>query len=137
MSTTTKKIQVYSGIRKTAKATAYIMQGKGKVRINKVPVELIEPEVAREVILTPLELAGEYRNKVDINVSVKGGGFMGQAYASAMAIARALVGWFKSKELRERIEGFDRHLLVGDSRQTEPKKFGGPGPRRRRQKSYR
>jgi len=28
-------------------------------------------------------------------------------------------------------------MIVGDPRRTEPKKFGGPGPRRRRQKSYR
>jgi len=133
-----QKLKFYSGIRKTARAIATIMEGKGRVRVNQVPIELIQPEVARERMMLPLELAGEeIRNKYDINVKVKGGGFMGQAEAVAMAIARALVGITKSKELKERIMNYDRHLLVGDPRRTEPKKFGGPGPRRRRQKSYR
>ncbi|GBC75754.1 30S ribosomal protein S9 [archaeon HR06] len=133
-----QKLRFYSGIRKTARAIATIIEGKGRVRVNQIPIELIQPEVARERMMLPLELAGEnIRNKYDINVKVKGGGFMGQAEAVAMAIARALVGITKSKELKERIMNYDRHLLVGDPRRTEPKKFGGPGPRRRRQKSYR
>ncbi|MCS7116774.1 MAG: 30S ribosomal protein S9 [Nitrososphaerota archaeon] len=133
----TKAFELYSGSRKTARATAAIMPGKGVVRINSVPVELITPEIARERIMTPLELAGDLRDKVDIDVKVKGGGFMGQAEAAAIAISRALVGWFKDEDLKRRILEFDKHLLTGDPRQTEPKKFGGPGPRRRRQKSYR
>ena len=32
---------------------------------------------------------------------------------------------------------FDRSLLVNDVRQSEPKKWGGPGARARDQKSYR
>ncbi|MEM1525043.1 MAG: 30S ribosomal protein S9 [Nitrososphaerales archaeon] len=132
-----KAFELYSGSRKTARATAAIMPGKGVVRINSIPVELITPEVARERIMTPLELAGDLRDKVDIEVKVKGGGFMGQAEAAAIAISRALVGWFKDENLKKRIIEFDKHLLTGDPRQTEPKKFGGPGPRRRRQKSYR
>ena len=133
----TEKLLLFPGSRKTARATAAITSGKGRVRINGVPVELINPEAARERILTPLELAGELRDKVDIDVDVKGGGFMGQAEAAAIAISRALVGWFRSEELKRRIMAVDEHLIKGDPRQTEPKKFGGPGPRRRRQKSYR
>jgi small subunit ribosomal protein S9 len=134
---TGRRVLLFSGSRKTARATAAITEGRGRVRINKIPVELVEPYVARERIMTPLELAGELVDRVDIDVTVKGGGFMSRAEACAIAISRALVGWFKSAELRDRILSFDRHLLVGDPRQTEPKKFGGPGPRRRRQKSYR
>ena len=102
-------------------------------------------------MLVPLEIAGDIRDKVDISVRVKGGGFMGQAGAAATAISRALVGWTKSKkdprdhplsksareELRERISEFDKYLISGDARRKEPKKFGGPGARRRKQKSYR
>lgn len=132
-----RKAKLFSGARKTARATAAIMPGSGRVRINNIPVELVSPELARLRILTPIELAGDYRERVDINVTVKGGGFMGQAEAAAMAISKALVNWFKSSELKERIVNFDRHLLIGDARQSEPKKFGGPGPRRRKQKSYR
>jgi small subunit ribosomal protein S9 len=82
---------------------------------------------------------------------VHGGGFMGQAFASAVAISRALTGQEKGgkdprehpftksvrEEISRKITEYDRHLLSGDSRQTESKKFGGPSARRRKQKSYR
>ncbi|MDG7050136.1 MAG: 30S ribosomal protein S9 [Nitrososphaerota archaeon] len=147
----TPKTEIYFATRKTSKAHVYITKGSGRVRINNTPAEMIVQEVAREVILSPLEIAGDLRSKVDISVRVKGGGFMGQAYAAATAISRALTGWTKSKkepkehpfpkqtrtDLRKRINDFDKHLLSGDARRKEPKKFGGPGARRRKQKSYR
>ncbi|HKW04771.1 MAG TPA: 30S ribosomal protein S9 [Nitrososphaerales archaeon] len=133
----TKKTKLYSGSRKQARATAAIMQGTGKVKINNVPAEIFSPTVARQRILTPLILAGELRDKVDIDVRVAGGGFMGQAEAAAMAISRALADWTRGQEIRRRIAEYDVHLLSGDARQPETKKFGGPGPRRRKQKSYR
>ena len=148
------KAGIYFATRKTASARVYITKGKGKVRVNNVPIDMIEPTVAREVILVPLEIAqkiGELRNKIDISVRVSGGGFMGQAYASATAITRALIGLTKNKkepkehpltkkeraDLRKAIDGFDKYLVSGDARRKEPKKFGGPGARRRKQKSYR
>jgi len=54
-----------------------------------------------------------------------------------MAIARAYLDQVKGASLRERMAAYNKYLLAGDPRQTEPKKFGGPGARRRRQKSYR
>jgi len=134
---TIRKLKLFSGMRKTARATAAIYPGRGRVRINKVPAEMLEPEAVRERILTPLELAGSLRDKVDIDVNVSGGGFMGRADAAAVAISRALVGWFRNEELKKRIVDVDKHLLSGDPRMKEPKKFGGSGARRRRQKSYR
>ena len=74
---------IYFATRKTANAHVYITKGNGKVRVNNVPIDIIEPMVAREVILVPLEISGELRNKIDISVRVSGGGFMGQAYAAA------------------------------------------------------
>ncbi len=133
----TRKVKLFAGSRKSTRATAAISTGGGRVRINKVPVELVQPRVARERILAPLELAGPLRNKVDINVEVSGGGFMGQAEAAAVSISRALVGWSKNEDLKKRIVDYDVHLLSGDPRRKEPKKFGGPGARRRKQKSYR
>ncbi|MEK6864924.1 MAG: 30S ribosomal protein S9, partial [Thermoproteota archaeon] len=41
------------------------------------------------------------------------------------------------EDLRQRITDFDKYLISGDARRKEPKKFGGPGARRRKQKSYR
>ncbi|MFM8658624.1 MAG: 30S ribosomal protein S9 [Candidatus Nitrosotenuis sp.] len=147
----TPKTEIYFATRKTSRAHVYITKGTGRIRINNVPAEMINQESAREVILSPLEIAGDLRTKIDISVRVKGGGFMGQAYAAATAISRALTGWTKSKkdpkdhpfpkqtrtDLRKRINDFDKHLLSGDARRKEPKKFGGPGARRRKQKSYR
>ena len=96
------KTEIYFATRKTASAHVYItkaMTGReGKVRVNNVPIDMIEPEMAREVILVPLEIAGELRNKIEISVKVRGGGFMGQSYAAATAITRALIGWNKSKK---------------------------------------
>lgn len=132
-----KKFKLFSGSRKTARATAAIYPGTGKVRINGFLLETLPNELAREIISGPLKVAGDLRWKVDIDVQVKGGGVIGQAYASAMAIARAFVGFIKSPELKKNMLEYDKHLLTGDPRQAEPKKFGGPGARRRRQKSYR
>ena len=126
-----------SGKRKTAIARAVTRPGKGGVRINGFPLEILPIEAARMKIMEPLLLAGDVANEVDIDVNVRGGGFMGQAEACRMAIARALVSWTKSAELRKRFLAYDRTMLAGDPRQVEPKKFGGPGARRRRQKSYR
>src|SRR3989337_449457 len=93
----TSKTEIYYATRKTARAHVYITKGVGKVRINNVPVEMIPQETAREVIFAPLEISGDLRNKVDISVRVKGGGFMGQASAAATAISRALTGWTRAK----------------------------------------
>jgi len=94
----TPKTEIYFATRKTSRAHVYITKGSGRVRINNTPAEMINQESAREVILSPLEIAGDLRGKVDISVRVKGGGFMGQAYAAATAISRALTGWTKSKK---------------------------------------
>ena len=145
------KVDLYPGQRKTSRATATISKGNGKVRINNIPAEVMEPEVAREVVLVPIHLVGEIRNRVDLSVKVHGGGFMGQAFASAVAISKALTGEGKGgkdpkdhplsksirEEIRRKITEYDRHFLAGDPRQTESKKFGGPSARRRKQKSYR
>ncbi|HEU5221115.1 MAG TPA: 30S ribosomal protein S9 [Candidatus Nitrosotalea sp.] len=145
------KLESYYASRKTARAHAFITKGVGRVRINNIPVEMVQQEVAREIMLGPLEIAGEVRNKIDLSVKVRGGGFVGQSYASAIAMSRAMTGWTKTRkepkdhpltrtireDLRKRLTDYDKHLLSGDDRRKEPKKFGGPGARRRKQKSYR
>lgn len=137
-SSVVKKVLVVSGKRKTAIAKAIIRPGKGRVRINNVPVEIYEPEVARLKIMEPLIEAGEeiWKN-LDIDVKVRGGGFMGQAEAARMAIARGLVKWTKSSTLKSALLRLERALLAGDPRRKEPKKFGGPGARAQDQTSYR
>ncbi|MCW4006201.1 MAG: 30S ribosomal protein S9 [Candidatus Bathyarchaeota archaeon] len=133
-----KKVIVVSGKRKTATSRAVIRQGVGKVRVNMTPVEIIEPEIAREKIMEPLLQAGESAWKqVDMDVKTRGGGYMGQAEAARMAIANALLKWTKSSHMRTVFTEYDRTMVAGDARSKEPKKFGGPGARAKEQKSYR
>ncbi len=133
-----KKVLVVSGKRKTATARAVVKPGIGKIRINRTPIEILEPEIAREKIIEPLLQAGDdVWKQVDIDVKVSGGGYMGQAEAARMAVANALLKWTKSTHLRTIFIEYDRTMIVGDARRKEPKKFGGPGARARDQKSYR
>jgi small subunit ribosomal protein S9 len=134
----TKKVLVVSGKRKTATARAVVRPGGGRVRINLVPVEIYEPEIAREKIMEPLLQAGEdVWNQMDMDIKTLGGGYMGQAEAARMAVANALLKWTKSSHLRTVFTEYDRTMVAGDSRRKEPKKFGGPGARAKAQKSYR
>jgi len=127
-----------SGKKKTAVARATISEGEGRVRIDSQPVELVDPELAQLKMLEPFRIADEdLRDNVDVDVTVEGGGVMGQADAARTAIARGLVDFTNDAELRDAFMEFDRSLLVNDVRQSEPKKWGGPGARARYQKSYR
>lgn len=132
------KIVLTSGKRKTAIARATTRKGKGKIKVNKVPIEIVNPSLVREIMMEPLYLLDEkVRNGVDMDVNVKGGGIMGQAQAVAIAIARAIVQWYDKPNIKNLIMDYDRTLIAGDSRRTEPKKFGGPSARARFQKSFR
>lgn len=134
----TKKVLVVSGRRKTATARAVVRPGVGRIRINMKPVEIYEPEIAREKIMEPLLQAGEdVWKQVDMDVKTLGGGYMGQAEAARMAVANALLKWTKSTHIRTVFTEYDRTMIVGDSRRKETKKFGGPGARAKEQKSYR
>ncbi|MCW4014085.1 MAG: 30S ribosomal protein S9 [Candidatus Bathyarchaeota archaeon] len=138
MSTSTKKKSVLAtGKRKTSKARVVVSEGKGRIRVNNVPIHLVEPFLAREKILEPYMLAGDYKDRVDISINTNGGGFMSQAEAARMGIAQGLVKFTRSKRLRSKYHEYDRTMLAGDARRKESKKFGGPGARRRKQKSYR
>jgi len=131
------KIVVSSGKRKTSIARALVKNGAGRVWVNGVPVEFIPMELARMKILEPLLLIGDLAKKIDVKVNVKGGGYMSQAEAARIAIARGLVEFFESDEVKTILKEYDRHMLSGDPRQTEPKKWGRYSARRRWQKSYR
>jgi small subunit ribosomal protein S9 len=134
----TKKVLVVSGKRRTAMARAVVRLGIGRIRVNRIPIEIFEPEIAREKIKEPLLQAGEdVWKELDMDVKVKGGGYMGQAEAARMAIANGLLKWSKSTHLRTVFAEYDRTMVVGDSRKKESKKFGGKGARARNQKSYR
>ena len=132
------KSVLQSGKRRTAIARAIIQEGTGRVLINGKPIEIIEPEIVRMKLMEPFYFIDDKtRRSVDIKVKVMGGGYMGQADAARTAIARALLAWTDSEELRIKYTEYDRHMIVGDPRRREPKHFGGPGARAKYTKSYR
>jgi len=130
-----------SGKRKTAIARATIKEGKGRVIINSIPLEIYQPEISRLRIQETLMLASDLvdLNKLDISVNVHGGGVLGRADAIRSSIARGLVEFTDSEDLLNRYLAHDRTIIAGDHRQTEPHKpsQSSKGPRHKRQKSYR
>lgn len=134
-----EKIIIATGKRKTSIARAVIKPGEGRVWINDIPLEVYPIEMAREKIAEPLRLIGDLARKLDIRVNVRGGGVMSQAEACRIAIARGLVEYFSEirEELRKLFKEYDKHMLSGDPRRTEPEKWGRYSARRRWQKSYR
>jgi len=139
-----KSVQVF-GKKKTAIAVALVNQGKGSIKINGQPIDLVEPEPLRLKVKEPVELLGKEKFAgVDIKVRVKGGGYVAQIFAIRQAIAKGLVAWHQKntddqqkREIKQKLVDYDRSLLVADPRRAEPKKFGGRGARARFQKSYR
>eukprot|EP01130_Rhizamoeba_saxonica_P006514 TRINITY_DN258_c0_g1_i1.p1 TRINITY_DN258_c0_g1~~TRINITY_DN258_c0_g1_i1.p1 ORF type:complete len:147 (-),score=33.25 TRINITY_DN258_c0_g1_i1:96-536(-) len=146
MSETTlkKSVQVF-GKKKTATAVAYVTEGIGFIKVNGVPLRLLEPEILRHKVYEPLWVVGtDYFNNLNIRIKVRGGGYTAQVYAIRQCISRALIAWYQKyedeatkKELKSILSTYDKSLVVGDPRRCEPKKFGGRGARARFQKSYR
>mgnify|MGYP001209766479 FL=1 len=139
-----KKVVHTSGKRKTAVARATVKAGKGRVRVNSEPIEILQPSLSRRKAMEPLVIAHAMKRlaKADINILTHGGGIMGQTDAIRTAIARGLVHYNggaegEDEELRKEYLRFDRSLLVNDPRRKEPKHQLGRGARRKKQKSYR
>lgn len=125
----------------TATAVAFCKAGKGNIRVNGVPLNLVEPEIMRMKVYEPLlvcirgaatSAGGNPFEAVDIKVRVNGGGHTSQVYAIRQALARAVVAYTgkyndaaTALELRKTLISYDRTLLVSDPRRCEPKKFGG------------
>lgn len=132
-----KKLTV-SGKRKTAIAKATIENGNGKILINKIPYENLD-FLRKLMIQEPIDITKNILSgfKFDISINVKGGGSESQIEASRLAIAKALVQFTKSNELRETFIKYDKNLLVADTRRKEARKPGVSKARKKRQKSFR
>lgn len=139
-----ESVQTY-GRKKHAVAVALVTKGKGMIRVNGVPLHLLQPEILRVKVLEPVLLLGQNRfAKVDVRVRVRGGGYVSQVYAIRQAIAKGIVAFYHKfvdeeakQHIKDLITDYDRTLLVADPRRKEPKKYGGRGARSKRQKSYR
>lgn len=135
---TSKPLFVVSGKRKTAVARAAVFTGKGLVSYNGLDHALL-PFFHRLAIEEPLKIAHETMGAVHVDVAIRarGGGKEGQIQAARLALAKALVQFTKSPELRKAFIKYDRNLLVADTRRKEAYKPGDSKARAKRQKSYR
>ena len=77
------------------------------------------------------------KKEFDIKIVVKGGGEKGQIDAGRLAIAKGLVEFTRSEELRNAYTDYDRNLLVADVRRKETYKPGDSKARSKRQASKR
>ncbi len=122
-----------TGRRKTSKARVFLRRGKGEIRINERTLEdYFGRETARMIIHQPIDLI-EFRDRIDVEATVTGGGLTGQAGAVRLGLARALVQY--DETLRPRLRA--SHLLTRDSRAVERKKVGLHKARRASQFSKR
>ena len=122
-----------TGRRKSSVARVYITPGTGKVTINKKDMDdYFGLDTLKIIVRQPLEVTGT-TDKYDIKVTVRGGGFTGQAGAIRHGIARALNK--ADEEFRPALKkaGF----LTRDSREKERKKYGLKKARRAPQFSKR
>jgi small subunit ribosomal protein S9 len=137
-----KKIVLTSGRKKTAIARVRIKDGKGGIKVNGVPLEVLRPAAVKLVISEPVKIAetvlgGGFNATLDIEANMSGGGIMGQAYACRTAIGKALVEWSDSELLKKTFNETDRSLIVDDVRRKEMKKYLRKGARAKPIKSYR
>jgi len=130
-----KTSKTFVGKRKTAIASLTMKLGKGNVYLNSQPIETFGTDATRAKILAPLALIPEAQKAHDFHIQARGGGYIAIADAAAMALAKALAAM--STKNKKKIIEYDRNLLAGDARRTEPKKPGRRSARRFKQKSYR
>jgi len=114
------------GRRKSSVARVFVVKGTGKITINRRKFEdYFDKATCRYVVYQPLNLL-EMSEKYDILVNVQGGGSTGQAGATRLGIARALVKLNPELRAELRKAGF----LTRDARKVERKKYGIRGARR-------
>ena len=122
-----------TGRRKSSVARIFLRPGKGQVSVNGRPMDqYFVNETARAQVRQPL-LATETADKFDIMILANGGGFIGQAGAARLGIARALCEF--NSELRGKLKQLG--FLTRDPRAHERKKYGQKGARKRFQFSKR
>ncbi len=122
-----------TGRRKDSTARVFLTQGTGKLEINGKSLEqYFGRPTSRMVVSQPLELL-ELTDKVDLYITVSGGGITGQAGAIRHGITRALIQYDESFRPALRKAGF----VTRDARSVERKKVGLHKARKRPQYSKR
>ena len=121
------------GRRKSSVAKVTITPGKGVITVNGKDVNEYMPyETLVMDLVQPLELV-DAREKYDVNVVVRGGGFSGQTGAIRLGITRALM--LANAETRPTLKA--NGMVTRDARIKERKKYGLKKARRAPQFSKR
>lgn len=122
-----------TGRRKSSTARVFVKPGNGNISINKRTLDTyFGRETARMVVRQPLELT-ELTDKLDIYVTVVGGGISSQAGAIRHGITRALMEYDETLRGALRKAGY----VTRDARRVERKKIGLHKARKRPQFSKR
>ncbi len=122
-----------TGRRKSAAARVFLTTGSGNIEVNGKPLDkFFGRETARMVVRQPLATLS-LLDRLDMRITVTGGGTTGQAGAIRHGIARALVDYDESYRSALRQAGF----LTRDAREVERKKIGLHKARKRPQFSKR
>lgn len=122
-----------TGRRKSSTARVYLKSGKGEIVVNKLGIDdYFGRETDRMIARQPLELT-ELTSKLDISVTVSGGGPSGQAGAIRHGITRALMEYDETLRPALRKAGY----VTRDAREVERKKIGLHKARKRPQYSKR
>jgi small subunit ribosomal protein S9 len=122
-----------TGRRKSSSARVFIKTGDGKINVNKCSLETyFSRETSRMVVRQPIVLV-DLLDKLDLYITVKGGGVSGQAGAIRHGITRALIQYDASLHATLRQAGF----TTRDARKVERKKVGLRKARRKPQFSKR
>ena len=122
-----------TGRRKSSAARVFLTTGSGNITVNGKPLDrFFGRETARMIVRQPLQTV-EMLERVDISVTVTGGGTSGQAGAIRHGISRALVDYNEEMRPLLRKAGF----LTRDAREVERKKVGLHKARKRPQYSKR
>ena len=115
------------GRRKTSIARVYLAPGSGDIKVNSRDFKEYFPTGPLQYILRQSQTVINVVDTYDIKITVNGGGIKGQAEASRLVIARALVKVAEENKSPLRKEG----LLTRDPRMVERKK---PGQKKARKK---
>ncbi len=133
-----EKIIFTSGRRKTAVAKVRLSEGNGKIIYNGLPYEnlgIFHRLALQEPVEIGKKILGDF--KFDVQIHASGGGKEAQVEAGRQGIAKALVLFTNSSELKKAFIEYDRNILVADKRRKEAYKPGDSKARAKRQTSYR
>jgi hypothetical protein len=82
LSRSPQSVQAF-GRKKNAIAVSYCKKGRGLIKINGSPIELVEPVLLRYKVFEPILLLGRERFSImDLRIRVKGGGYTSQIYGA-------------------------------------------------------